>query len=154
MADDARSAMSTLEGWAESLRTLPTGLQASVEEIRAGIESKIKADIAAGVAPDGTSWKPKKGGGRALVNAAKALSTSVSGMVIFIRLTGVEIFHQFGTHRVPRREMVPGNVGDFQQRLGDFIRRGLSSGLEDWLSRKGRHDKSKSTGKLYARGGK
>jgi len=51
----------------------------------------------AGQDPYGKPWLQKKDGGRALVNAVKALSVSHAGTVIKLTLRGVEVIHNYGT---------------------------------------------------------
>jgi hypothetical protein len=66
-----------------------------------------KETAAAGTDPDGTAWAPRKDGGRALVNAAEALSVETVGTVVVLRLTGPEVIHNYGNTRVPRRRILP-----------------------------------------------
>ena len=71
------------------------------------VDKAVKATAAAGTDPDGRPWPEKKGGGRALVNAAAALSTKALGPVVQVTLVGPEVIHNFGDTRVPRRQILP-----------------------------------------------
>lgn len=86
----------------------------------------VAENIAAGRGPGGETWPAKKDGGRALQNAAKALSTRVAGTVAMLILAAPELFHHFGAQGKPVRRIMPGNI---PARLGDAIRAGA---VEVW----------------------
>ncbi|HEX8795457.1 MAG TPA: hypothetical protein VF765_31120 [Polyangiaceae bacterium] len=71
------------------------------------VEAAAKKTAAAGVTPDGIPWAPKKGGGRALVHAANALSARALGPAVVLTLKGVEVLQNFGTTRLPARQILP-----------------------------------------------
>jgi hypothetical protein len=71
------------------------------------VERQIRATANAGTDPNGKPWEPKKGGGRALEHAAAHISTKASGALIRTTLTGPDVFHHFGTARVPKRQVLP-----------------------------------------------
>jgi hypothetical protein len=129
----------TLDDWIKRLETLPDGVKAIAQELAPEVKAVIDEQIAQGVGPDGQAWKPKKDGGRALVNAAKAVTAKAIDNVILITLSGKEVFHQWGTRRVPQRAILP--TGGLPAKLGNAIRLGIVDGLDAWLSRAGRHDK-------------
>jgi hypothetical protein len=58
------------------------------------VEAALKATAAAGTDPDGKAWKPKKDGGRALPDAADAVSVTTNGKVLTITVTGGEAAQQ------------------------------------------------------------
>src|SRR5215467_12250020 len=90
----------------EAIRRAGRGLSPPLLAARAApfVDEALKKTAAAGTTPDGVPWKEKKGGGRALANAAAAISTRPIGGVIQVQLSGVEVLHHFGTAKVPRRE--------------------------------------------------
>jgi hypothetical protein len=66
---------------------------AVAEALKEGLERQI----AAGKSPDGSTWAPRKeDGGRALVNAAKALAVVPIGTYVLARLKGPEARHHHG----------------------------------------------------------
>jgi hypothetical protein len=71
------------------------------------VEQAVKATAAAGTTPDGEAWAPRKrDGGRALANAASAVSAAAVGASVRVTLTGVEVFHHLGAG-VPKRKILP-----------------------------------------------
>lgn len=94
------------------------GLPAAAREV----ERQLKMTASAGQSPAGVTWVTKKDGGRALVNAAAAISTIAIGTSIVIILTGKEVFHHFGAG-VPLRQVIP--VGSIPAKLGNAIRLGF-----------------------------
>lgn len=85
-----------------------------------GVEAAVKQTTAAGQAPDGTPWLPKKDGGRALVNAAAAVTGKAVGSVIVVAVRGVEAFHHYGAG-VPRRQIIP-DPGTLPPRVAEAVR--------------------------------
>lgn len=71
------------------------------------VEAAIKATAVAGTTPDGAPWPAKKDGGRPLVNAAAAIASKAVGSTIVTTLTGPEVIHNFGTERLPKRQILP-----------------------------------------------
>ncbi|WP_437606259.1 hypothetical protein WMF20_35405 [Sorangium sp. So ce834] len=87
------------------------------------VAEELDRTASAGQAPDGTPWADKKSGGRAMVNAAKAIAVKAFGTVILITLTGPEVFHHFGAGGKPRRQVIP--QGSLPAKLGNAIRLGF-----------------------------
>ncbi len=71
------------------------------------VDEQVKKTAAAGETPLGSAWKPKKGGGGALVNAAAAVTTRALGRLVVVVLSGPTVWHQKGTGRTPRRQVIP-----------------------------------------------
>ena len=122
------------------IRSMPGMATAALPEIGGVILAQIQATASAGQSSEGTPWAPKKrGGGRAMVNAAAALSMAVLGNVILVKLTGPEVFHHYGAGgkgHVARPILPRGGLPD---RLGDAIRKGMVSFCEAWMGRGGSH---------------
>lgn len=132
------------------IRSAPQMVAASLPVLGGAILAQLQATAAAGQAPDGAAWAPKKTGGRAMVNAAAALSMSVVGKVILVKLTGPEVFHHFGVGgkgRVARRILPTGGLPD---RLGNAIRKGQVAFCEAWMGRAGRHDRGSGGVRMLA----
>lgn len=88
----------------ERLGQLPT--QAAVKGAVAVLDV-AKSEAAAGVSPTGQAWTPKKDGGRPLANAAAHLTARALGNIIQLTLKGVDVIHNFGTSRQPKRQIIP-----------------------------------------------
>lgn len=71
------------------------------------VEAAIKASATAGTTPDGSPWPAKKDGGRPLANAAAAITSKAVSTTIVTTLTGPEVIHNFGTERLPKRQILP-----------------------------------------------
>ena len=99
-----------LHALAGHLRSLEDASGAIAREARADVEAAARATAEAGTAPDGAAWKPRKDGGRPLANAAAAITAVVSGTtkaVITLVIKGHYVFHNFGTKREPKRQILP-----------------------------------------------
>lgn len=88
--------LSELDAMIAKLRSLRGMVERSAPEVAEALDSEIKKNITAGVAPDGTPWKPKKDGGKPLQNAGKAVTTKAVGTVVLSRVDGVEARHHLG----------------------------------------------------------
>jgi len=86
------------------LGELPTATAARAAPL---VLEAVQKTAAAGTTPDGQAWKPRKDGGRALANAAGALSASSSGPTVTISLDMPEVIHHYGSAKVPRRQILP-----------------------------------------------
>lgn len=106
------------------LRGFPDAIRAEAPKLAQRVQEELAKDIAAGVAPTGESWSLTKAGGRALVHAAKALTAKAIGTVLLITLEGPEVFHNFGTKKDPKRQILPDTDG-IPKKLGQAIRLGL-----------------------------
>ncbi len=61
-----------------------------------------------GTDPYGKAWPQKKSGGRALVNAANAITVETAGPTLSVVLSGVEVFHNSGVDDgAPKRQIIP-----------------------------------------------
>lgn len=69
------------------------------------VEAAAKRTAAAGTDPYGKSWPARKEGGRALANAAAAISVVVSGLRVLLRLAKPEAYHQ--TSKSHPRKILP-----------------------------------------------
>ncbi|WP_437647860.1 hypothetical protein [Sorangium sp. So ce362] len=88
------------------------------------VGEELRRTASAGQAPDGTPWAPRKAdGGRAMANAAKAITVKAIGTVILITLHGPEVFHHFGAQGKPARPVIP--RGSLPSKLGNAIRLGF-----------------------------
>lgn len=66
----------------------------TAEETAPLVEQAMRANAAAGVAPDGTPWAArKKDGGRPMVNAASHITARALAKSVQIVLRGVDVFH-------------------------------------------------------------
>lgn len=115
---------SEMQSMIDSLRKLPGELKAATPDIAVKVKSAIAANIAAGRAPDGTAWAPRKDGGKPLANAAAALTVTAQGDTIVGTLTGPEAFHHYGTKKDPKRQILPQD-GTLPTGIAEAFKRGL-----------------------------
>jgi hypothetical protein len=101
---DGDAALTAMVAMLRKLGALP-GTAARLAAPR--IEVEVKKTAAAGTTPEGKSWAPKKSGGQALMNAAAALSARAVGTAVVVSLKGVEVLHNFGSPRLPARQILP-----------------------------------------------
>jgi len=100
--------MPGLEEMIASLRSLDELPTRTAELAAPALERALKATAAAGTSPDGQAWAAKKTGGRAMTNAAKAISVKALGPVVRVTLDGPEVFHHFGKGSSEvRRPVIP-----------------------------------------------
>lgn len=124
MASGNGAGFAALDQMIASLRSLKEFPKDAAPEVAAAALATIQKELAAGNDPQtGTPWVQKKDGGRALVNAAKAISVTTVGSVIVLTATGPEVFHHFGAQGKPRRPILP--YAGMPFKLGDAIRKGL-----------------------------
>jgi hypothetical protein len=92
------------------------------------VEAACKKTAAAGTTPSGKPWPEKKGGGRALANAAEHVSAKAEGSSIVVTLRGkAEVVHNAGDHRNPQRQIIP--------RRGDGIPEHVQKAIFDLAKR-------------------
>lgn len=114
-ADDA------LAAFIERVRKLGTLGEDAAKLAAPLVEKAMKRTAAAGTTPDGEAWAPRKDGGRALVNAADALSAEAVGSVVVGKLDGVEVVHNRGTKRMPRRQILPSLGAGIPRNIADAL---------------------------------
>lgn len=102
-----------------NLADLPTEVAKQAAPL---LEARLKASAAAGTSPDGKAWAVKKDGGRAMVNAAAAISVRAIGLVVRVTLAGVEVYHQFSKKKgEPRRPIIPDAGGPMPKVVQDVL---------------------------------
>jgi hypothetical protein len=136
--DTYGAGFATLDEWIAQLRAAasPAAPAAIAQQLVPVVRAEIDQAIREQRSVDGTPWPPTKDGHAALQNAMKAVTVSAIRSTILIRLSGPEVFHHFGTHRVPARPILP--RGGMPDRLGNAIRRGVVAACAAFLARKGR----------------
>lgn len=88
--------LSDLDAMIAKLRDLDGLVERSAPSVATALDSEVRANIARGVGPDGTPWKPTQDGRKPLQGAGKALTTRAIGTVVLARLEGVEARHHLG----------------------------------------------------------
>lgn len=99
----------TLDDWIAKLKRMGPELVAnSAAEVVPEVQTALGGQLAAGKAPDGSAWAPRKeDGGRAYAHAEGALSVAASGSTISATVTGPEVWGQRAPRGAPVRQMVP-----------------------------------------------
>ncbi len=71
------------------------------------VDEAVKKTAAAGETPLGQAWVPKRGGGKALANAASAIGTRALRALVVVTLSGPTVWHHKGAGGKPRRQVIP-----------------------------------------------
>lgn len=110
----------------EQLRTLDGVGVAIAEEARPELLAEARRTADAGTTPDGAPWAPKKDGGRALPNAAAAITAVVSGAtsaVITLILRAPYTYFHRAKAKGRRRQILPAPANGIPQGMHDAIAR-------------------------------
>ena len=116
--------MSGLEAMIADFQGLADGFTPDVAR-RASplVEQALKASAAAGTTPEGQAWAPKKTGGRAMPNAAKAIAVKAFPTVVRVVLTGVEVFGHYGKGAMQvARKIIP-DTGAMPKVVAEALKR-------------------------------
>jgi hypothetical protein len=116
-----------LESMIASARKLGRLNERAAEIAAPLLEARLRAMASQGVSPDGKPWAPRvKDGGRAMRNAASAISVRAIGPTIRVTLDGVEVFHHFGRGATEvRRPVIPDQGGP----MPDVVREVLEEAM-------------------------
>lgn len=87
------------------------------------VQEAQRANMRAGLTPDGDRWQPKKDGGAPLKNSAEHLTAAPAGDAVVMTLTGPEVFHNDGTKTLPKRQILP-SAGKLPKYLVDALNEG------------------------------
>ncbi len=107
----------------EHLRGLQKLPEDVVREAAEGVLAAAKKRAAAGTTADGEPWPAKKDGGRALEHAPDRLSVRILGRATVLVLKGVEVVHNRGTKRMPKRQILPDAGGGIPKDVADVVRK-------------------------------
>lgn len=102
--------MSDLDGIIGALRAVGDAKTLSAEiakEAEPGVTASVKTALSAGMSPSGETWAPRKDGGRAYADAASAVKGQTKGSLIYLTLSGPEVFGHFGFKGAEPRPMLP-----------------------------------------------
>jgi hypothetical protein len=105
------SADEALGRFAARLRGLKQLAPELAKEAAPLVEAAVKATAAAGTTVDGKTWPTKRDGGRALPNAASAVTVAANGAVVIVRLAGAYVFHHRSKGRDQRRILPDAGAG-------------------------------------------
>lgn len=100
---DGGEALAEIAATLRSLKTLPDD---AAREAAPLVEAAVKATAAAGTSPTGQTWGPKNDGGRALPNAAGAITAKANGPAVILTLVGGYVYHALFKKR-PQRDVLP-----------------------------------------------
>lgn len=94
--------------WTEAIEGLDKLPADAARAAAATLERELRANVAAGRAPDGTAWPATAQGTRALTNAGQALAITTAGTRVTATVTGPEALHDQGLARGRvRRQILP-----------------------------------------------
>ncbi len=114
-----------LNGFIDALRKLGA-IDADAAKLAAPLVlAAAKKTARAGTTPDGKPWPGlKAGGGRALVNAADALSVKAVGTTVVLTLSGINVLQNFGTSSIPARQILPDGGAGMPRNIADALTAG------------------------------
>jgi hypothetical protein len=125
--------MSGLEAFIMKMRHLGD-VEGELARIAArAVEEAARANVSAGLAPDGTPWPAKKDGSKALKNGAAAVHAVATGSGVLLSVEGVEAYHQRYREGAahPRRQLIP-DQGD---PIPEYIDRALGAAVDETVSK-------------------
>lgn len=122
--NDNEQGFAAIDDMIRRLRGLPDAFAEAAPDIARAVKREIDDAIAESRSLDGKAWAPTEAGTKPLANAAKAVRVYVEGQFIIAELTGYEVFHHYGTGRLPARPILPTRDG-MPTKLGEAIRRGI-----------------------------
>jgi hypothetical protein len=89
-------AVTSLRKLRDDLSRMPEAIPVVAKRSAEAIKRAIDANIAAGRAPDGSSWAPREDGGKPLADAAQAVDVVAVGSTVVATVHGVEARHHAG----------------------------------------------------------
>ena len=113
-----------LDGLLATLHALEDSAEVSSQIARRAapiLAAAIEKTLSAGTTPTGRAWLAREIGGRAYSHAANALKHAADGNLIRLTLDGPEAWGHFGTHKLPRRQMLPEAAGSVPAVVTDAI---------------------------------
>ena len=93
------------------------------------VQDAQKKQTAAGLTPDGAPWAPTKDGSRALKDAADHLTARPVADTVEITLKGVDVFHDKGNARLPKRQILP-SAGKIPTYLANALHEGAKRAFD------------------------
>ncbi len=118
-----------LDGLISKLRRSREFIARAAPAAAEAMAAELRATAAAGTSPDGTPWAPRKDGGRALANAAAAITVRAVGTVLLARAQHPYGIHNAGAGKtLPRRQVLP--RGGIPPRVAEAIKRALVGSWE------------------------
>ncbi len=97
-----------MQRWISQLQALGRdGIAEVAREAEPLVQEAARATAAAGTDPSGKAWPAKKDGGAPLVGSPSHITAKAAGGTIRIYLKGPDVFHHYGTKRVPKRQVIP-----------------------------------------------
>ncbi len=127
------AAEKTIDDWCAKLRAMPQFIAKAAPAAALAFDGVLKAELAGGRAPDGSSWAPTKDGHAPLQHAGDYVQTRAVGSVILTRVRGHYFFHNKGTAKVPARHVIP--RGALPPRLGAAIRASLMRSFREAMAK-------------------
>ncbi len=71
------------------------------------LQSALEVTLTAGESPSGQAWAERKAGGRAYTHAGARIAAKSAGDLVYVTLTGPEVYGHFGARGMPVRQMLP-----------------------------------------------
>lgn len=110
-----------LAAFAQRLRRLGKLAPEAAKAAAPLVEAVAKETAAAGTTPQGEAWPAKRDGGRALPNAASAITAHANGLTVIVKLVGAYFFHHYSKGK-DRRRVLPDSGGGIPPKVVAALR--------------------------------
>lgn len=97
------------------------------------VEAAVKKTAAAGTSPDGKPWPERKKGGRALEHAADHVTAKAVGSSVVVTLAGPDVIHNYGTTRLPKRQVLPDAGAGVPPTIAAALKRGAADAFRSLM---------------------
>lgn len=101
------SAVDELRAFARAIGNLDGLTERAAQEAAPLVEAAARKTAAAGKDPYGSTWQPKKDGGRPLEHAAEHIHARAIASSVEISIEGPDAWHNIGAGGRPVRQVIP-----------------------------------------------
>lgn len=95
------------------------------------LKEALEETLTAGEDPEGVAWVPTKPGGRAYKGAPKSLDVKAYNNVIRATIQSPYTYGQFGSGRLPRRQMLPEGGEGMPKSVSGAIEKATTLAMEE-----------------------
>lgn len=110
-----------LDAFAARIRRLRNLASDAAKEAAPDVEKLVRESAAVGTDVEGRPWPSKRDGGRALPNAAAAVTAVARGVAVILKLSGAYVFHHRSKGK-DRRPILPESGAGMPPRLAAVLR--------------------------------
>jgi hypothetical protein len=123
-----------LDAFAAKIRRLRDLASNAAKEAAPEVEKLVRETAAAGTDVEGRPWPAKHDGGRALPNAASAVTAVARGVAVILKLSGAYVFHHRSKGK-DRRPILPEAGANMPPRLAAVLRAAAAKAFRTAIGR-------------------